>query len=141
MKYKIAKMYALGLSPTSIMQQHTKEVRELVLANGLVTHDTFMLPTDVRNICCKHAEELWMKHPFDLISVHMWTLEYPNSVFYSQKHSFIDLNSSTQSDAPFTLGIQTEWQVEMIVKFGHNNVLSIDATFGTTQTQFRRFSL
>lgn len=37
MKYKIAKMYTLRLSPTPIMQQHTKEVRELVLANGFVT--------------------------------------------------------------------------------------------------------
>ena len=29
MKYKITKMHAFGLSPAQIMQQHTKEVREL----------------------------------------------------------------------------------------------------------------
>ena len=45
-----------------------------------------MLSTYVRNRCCKYAEELWIKHPFDLISVHMWTLENPNNVFYSQEH-------------------------------------------------------
>ena len=65
MKYKIAKMHAFGLSPAQIMQQHTKEVRELALANGPVTRDTFMLPSDVRNIVRKRTSELWMKHPSD----------------------------------------------------------------------------
>lgn len=58
MKFKIAKMHAFGLSPAQIMQQHTKEVRELALANGPVTRDTFLLPSDVRNIVRKRAEEL-----------------------------------------------------------------------------------
>ena len=139
MKYKIAKMHAFGLSPAQIMQQHTKEVRELALSNGPVTRDTFLLPTDVRNICRKRAEELWMKHPSDPMSVRMWTHENTDSVFYYQEHDLIDLNTSTQSDAPFTLGIQNEWQLEMMVKFGHNSALSIDATFGTTQTRVRIF--
>ena len=139
MKFKIAKMHAFGLSPAQIMQQHTKEVRELALSNGVVTRDTFLLPTDVRNICRKRAEELWMKHPSDPVSVRMWTRENHNSVFYYQEHDLMDLNSSTQSDAPFTLGIQTEWQLEMMVKFGHNSALAIDTTFGTTQTRVRIF--
>ena len=141
MKYKIAKMHAFGLSPTQIMQQHTKEVRELALVNGTVTRDTFLLPTDIRNICRRRAEELWMKHPSDPISVRMWTLENPDSVFYYQEHSLMDLNSSTQTDAPFTLGIQTAWQLEMMGKFGHNSALSIDATFGTTQTRVPHYPL
>jgi len=137
MKDKIAKMHAFGLSPAQIMQQHTKEVRELALANGPVTRDTFLLPSDVRNIVRKRAEELWMKHPSDPISVRMWTTENPDNVFYYQEHSLLDLNSSTQSEAPFTLGIQIEWQLEMMEKFGNKSALSIDATFGTTQTRVR----
>ena len=137
MKYKIAKMHAFGLSPAQIMQQHTKEVRELALSNGPVTRDTFLLPSDVRNVVRKRAEELWMKHPSDPISVRMWTTENPDNVFYYQEHSLMDLNSSTQSEVPFTLGIQTEWQLEMMEKIGNNSALSIDATFGTTQTRVR----
>ena len=38
---------------------------------------------------------------------------------------------------PFAFGIQTEWQLGMMAKFGHNNTLSIDATFGTSQTRVR----
>ena len=57
-KLKIAQMYSYGLSPAQIMQQHTKEVRELAMSNGLVMRDTFLLPLDVRNICRKRAEEV-----------------------------------------------------------------------------------
>ena len=78
MKYKIAKMHAFGLSPAQIMQQHTKEVMELALANGAVTRDTFLLPTDVRNICRKRAEELWMYKPKDM--AHMGV--YNNRHYY-----------------------------------------------------------
>ena len=81
------------------------------------------MPSDIRNICRKHAEELWMKDPSDPINVHMWMLEHLDSVFIYQEHLLMDLNSSTQNDAPFTFGIQTEWQLEMIAKFGHNNAL------------------
>ena len=110
MKYKIAKVHVFGLSPTQIMQQHTKNVRELALANGPVTCNAFLLPTYVRSICHKHVEELFMKHPYDPISVRMWTLENLDNVFYYQEHSIMDLNSSTQTNASFTLGIQTAWQ-------------------------------
>ena len=137
MKHKIAQMHAFGLSPAQIMQQHTKEVRKLALANGIVTRDTFLLPSDVRNICRKRAEELRMKDPSDPINVRMWTLEHLDIVFFYQEHSLMDLNYSTQNDVPFTLGIQTKWQLEMMAKFGHKNALSIDATFGTSQIHIR----
>jgi hypothetical protein len=47
----------------------------------------------------------------------------------------MDLNS--QGDSPLTLEIQTKWQLEMMAKFGHNNVLLINTTFGTSQTRVR----
>jgi hypothetical protein len=140
MKQKIAQMHAYGLSPAQsaqIMQHHTKEVRELAVSNGLVSRDTFLLPSDVRNICRKREEDLWEKHPSDPISVRMWAAENPDSVFYYQEHSLMDLNSQTQDDSPFTIGIQTEWQLEVMAKFGHNSALSIDGTFGTSQTRVR----
>ena len=138
LKLKIAQLHALGLSPTQIMQQHTKEVRDLAMSNGVVTRDTFLLPSDVRNICRKRAEDLWEKHPKDPISVRMWTMENPENVFYYQEHGLMDLNSQVQDDSPFTLGIQTEWQLQMMAKFGFNNALSVDATFGTSQTRVSR---
>ena len=141
LKMKIAQMHAYGLSPAQIMQHHTKEVRELALSNGVVTHNTFLLPIDVRNICRKRAEELWEKHPSDPVSVRMWVMENPVNVLYYQEHSLLDINSQVQNDSPFTLGIQSEWQLEMMVKFGHNSALSIDYTFGFSQTRVSHFSM
>ena len=135
LKMRIAEMHAFGLSPAQIMQQHIKEVRELAIANGTVTRDTFLLPVDVRNICRKRAEELWAKHPSDPVSVRMWVMENPENVFYYQEHSLLDINSQVQDESPFTLGLQSEWQLQMMIKFGHNSALSIDATFGTSQTR------
>jgi hypothetical protein len=141
LKMKIAQMHAFGLSPAKIMQQHTKEVRELTLSNGVVTRDTFLLPVDVRNICRKRAEELWEKHPSDPVSVRMWVMENPENVFYYQEHDLLDINSQVQDDSPFTLGVQSEWQLEMMVKFGHNSVFAIDSTFGTSQTRVCHISV
>lgn len=43
LKYKIAQMYALGFHPLQIMQEHTKDVKDLALANGVDSHDMFLL--------------------------------------------------------------------------------------------------
>lgn len=54
----------------------------------------------------------------------MWTVENGDNVFNYQKHFLMDLNFETQDNSPFTLDIQTEWKLDMMVKFGHNNALS-----------------
>jgi hypothetical protein len=93
----------------------------------------------VRNLAKKQVDELRQKHHKDPISVKMWVLKNPNSVFFYVQHAPMDLNSQTQDDTPFTLGIQTPWQLEIIQKFGHGNVVSFDATFGTNQSNVRLF--
>ena len=96
---------------------------------------------NVRNIFRKQADELWIKHPSDPLSVCMWVMGNPENVFYYQEHSLLDINSQVQNDSSFTLGIQSEWQLQMMVKFGHISVLSIDASFGTNQTRVSQHSL
>jgi hypothetical protein len=77
-------MHAYGLFPIQIMQQHTKEVQELVVSNGLVTRDMLLLPSDVRNICRKRAEDMWEKHPSDPINVRMWATENHKRTFANE---------------------------------------------------------
>jgi hypothetical protein len=48
----------------------------------------------------------------------MWVLENPKLVFYYVEHAPLDLNISNQDDTPFTLGIQTTWQCEMMKNMG-----------------------
>jgi hypothetical protein len=47
----------------------------------------------------------------------MWVLENPKSIFYYVEHAPLNLNISNQDDTPFTLGIQTTWQCEMMMKY------------------------
>jgi hypothetical protein len=82
----------------------------------------------------KEQNELWQKHPKDPMNVQIWIMENLNSIFYYVEHAPMELNLPSQDDAPFTLGIQTPWQTKMMTKFGHKNLISFDATFGTNQS-------
>jgi hypothetical protein len=79
----------------------------------------------------KRVDELWQKHRKDPISVRMWVLENLDFVFYYVEHASLDLNIPIQDDTPFTLGIQTVWQCEMISKYGQGSAIAFDTTFGT----------
>ena len=100
------------------------------VSNNIVICKTFLLPSDVGNICQKQAKELWRKHLLNSISIQMKTIENPYNIFYYQEHSLMNLNSQPQEYLLFTLGFQNEWQLKMISKFSHNNVLTI-ATFAS----------
>jgi hypothetical protein len=65
----------------------------------------------------------------------MWVLENPELVLFYLEHAPLDFNLLKQDETPFTLRIQTTWQLEMITKFGHGGCFSFDVTFGTNQTK------
>jgi hypothetical protein len=60
-------------------------------------------------------------------------LENLKSIFYYVEHAFLDFNISNQDHTPFTLGIQTMWQCEMMMKYGQGNSIAFDTIFGTNQ--------
>ncbi len=91
--------------------------------NEHVTCETFVLPSDVRNLAKKRADKLWQKHPKDPISVRMWVLENLELVFFYFEHAPLDFNLLKQDETPFTLGIQTTWQSKMMAKFGYGSSL------------------
>jgi hypothetical protein len=63
----------------------------------------------------------------------MWVLENFNSIFYYVEHTPLDLNMPIQDDTPLTLGNQTMWQCEMMSKYGQENIIPFNTTFGTNQ--------
>jgi hypothetical protein len=81
--------------------------KKKVLKNEPITQDTFVLPSYVINLSRKRVNELWQKHPKDLVNVWMWVMENLNAIFYYVEHAPMDLNLPNQDDIPFTLGIQT----------------------------------
>jgi hypothetical protein len=95
------------------------------------TGDTFILPSDVYNLAKKRAEELYQKHKIDAVSVQMWAEENPDSVFFFQQHESIDLTEAPWPVCTYTLGIQTDWQLQVMAKYGDRSAVLFDATFGT----------
>ena len=121
-----------GKSPAQVMAEHKTEVMRLAENNIPVSRDTFIMPSDVYNIANKLAKELWEKHPKDAMSVRMWTEKNSDSWYHYQEYGNLELNDPPPSeDDPFCLAIQTDWQLEMMVKHGHRSALSMDATFST----------
>lgn len=118
-----------------IMKKHLKFLRKWQADGNVITRDLLITPKDIRNISRKLARETWMLHPNDAQSVRMWVQKNPDKVFhYTETNAGEPLKVEGQLDGgnmPFTIGIQTPWQVEMMAKFGHGGGMSIDATFGT----------
>jgi hypothetical protein len=98
------------------------------------------MPFDVYNIANKLAKELWEKHPKDAMSVRMWTEDNPDSWYHYQEYGNLELNDPPPSeDDPFYLAIQTDWQLQMMVRHGHRSALSMDATFSTNSLKVLLF--
>lgn len=78
-----------------------------------------------------------MLEKHDAKSVQQWAQENCTWIFYYQETGPLVPKGLTPSTIPFTVGIQTPWQLEMMVLFGHKEAVSIDATFGTNQKKVR----
>ena len=77
---------------------------------------------------------VWRYHHNDFDSVKMWALEHPNDIFiWHEKDDVIEL--------PSILGIQTSWQKAMMLKYGHNGAIAMDATFEINISKYPLFSL
>ena len=131
-KQWIAASLRAGKSPAQVMAEHKEEVMRCAENNLPATRDTFIMPSDVYNIANKLAKELWEKHPSDAMSVRLWTDENPDSWYHYREYGNLELNDPPPpEDDPFCLALQTDWQLEMMVRHGHGRALSMDATFST----------
>ena len=99
---------------------------------SILTCDMFLNHQDVRNLSLKKAAETYRLHQNDALSVRIWVESNTDSVFYYRETRKVGLGSLHAENVPFVIGIQTPWQSQMMLKFGHNSRVAIDATFGTS---------
>ena len=92
----------------------------------------FLSDQDVRNLSSKKVAEMYRLHPNDALSVRMWVESNGDSVFYYEETGKLGPGALQAHNDPFVIGIQTPWQNETMLKFGHNSRVAIDATFGTS---------
>ena len=117
------------------MSKHIEIVKDTLSTGNQISRDMFLHERDVRNLATKVARETYMLHTFDAKSVQMWVEQNTSSVFFYQETALVTQGALTHATMPFIVGIQTPWQREMMVKFGHEGGVSIDATFGTNENK------
>ncbi|KAJ6833243.1 uncharacterized protein M6B38_341180 [Iris pallida] len=68
----------------------------------------------------------------DQASIRMWAEKNKKSVFFYQDSSETD---------PFILGIQTDWQLQQLIRFGHHSLLACDSSFGIRKLKYPLYTL
>ena len=100
-----------------------------------LTRDLFISEQDIRNVAGRLAIETYKLDNNDAKSVRMWVQHNPQLVFFYKESGLHVRGAITRANIPFTIGIQTAWQQDMMLKHGHNKAVSIDATFATNENK------
>lgn len=127
-----------GQTVQKIMLKHQQRLKAAKDAGVSLGRDAKLKPQDVRN--CEHtlAESLWKLHEDEATSVRLFTQQH-------QKHIFI-YKEQLQPDPPqkqgqkFVLGLQTDTMQANAIQHGHDNVVLMDATFGTKHMKFSLYT-
>ncbi|XP_020265056.1 uncharacterized protein LOC109840725 isoform X2 [Asparagus officinalis] len=94
----------------------------------------------VSSLASQYVQKLGMiikrsTHELDLddqASIRLWVEKNKKSVFFYQ--------DSSESD-PFILGIQTEWQLQQMIRFSHHGLLACDSSFGISKLKYPLYTL
>ncbi|KAK7247509.1 hypothetical protein RIF29_42392 [Crotalaria pallida] len=111
------------------MQRHNESVKK---QGGPSNRDDLLTHRYVRQqerTICRSTYEL---DSDDAVSISMWVESHQSHVFFYE--DFSDSN-------PFTLGIQTEWQLQQMIRFGNHGLLASDSRFGTNKLKHPIHSL
>jgi hypothetical protein len=81
-------------------------------------------------------KNIYEKHSNDAESVRLWVQANPQQVFYYQEVGDTETlvkGELTGENMPFVIGIQNQFQFQMMLEYRHESAVSLDATFGTNQ--------
>ncbi|XP_052204058.1 uncharacterized protein LOC127809315 isoform X2 [Diospyros lotus] len=129
LRQKVLSMLYVGISLDNIMQHHMEEVQR---HGGPHNRDDFLTRSDVRNmerLVHNSSHEL---HQNDDCSVKMWVQRHQKHVFYFQDKF---------GSQPFILGIQTDWQLQQMLRYGHNGSVASHSSFGLKKLKYPLCSL
>ena len=99
-----------------------------------VCRDDFLTAQDCRNLALGLASELYQLAEQDAQSVRLWVKSNPDKVVLYQEYTETEAGSP---GTPLILCIQDPWQLDAMLKHGHQDALSFDATFGTNKFRVR----
>lgn len=111
----------LGVPEENILQTHMEGIHRYCGSDAKVDSLASQYVQKLGMIIKRSTHELDLD---DQASIRMWVDRNKKSVFYYQ--------DSTDTDA-FVLGIQTEWQLQQMIRFGHQDLLASHSSFGVSK--------
>ncbi|RDY11502.1 hypothetical protein CR513_03816, partial [Mucuna pruriens] len=129
LRLRVLSLLNVGVSVETIMQRHNESVER---QGGPCNRDDLLTHRYVRRQERAIRRSTYELDDDDAVSISMWVESHQNQVFFYEDFSDSD---------PFTLGIQTEWQLQQMIKFGNRGLLASDSRFGTNKLQYPIHSL
>lgn len=123
-----------GLTARQVFEEHKKIWYEGRIQKKNHSKDNSLLLKNIRYYEHERKKGIWYRHKNVLLSVNFWRLENSHTIFFYQ-------DSDAGRGVPFTIGIQTLWQKDTVLKYGKNSCISMDATFGTNDLMYHLFTL
>ncbi|CAA2982278.1 uncharacterized protein LOC111397061 [Olea europaea var. sylvestris] len=117
-------MIYLGIPEENVLEKHMEGIQRYCGSDA-----------KVKSLASQYVHKLGMiikrsTHELDLddqASIRLWIERNKKSIFFYQDTSETD---------PFILGIQTEWQLQQMIRFGHRNIIAVDSTFGIKRLKY-----
>ncbi|KAK4758663.1 hypothetical protein SAY87_019964 [Trapa incisa] len=123
-KQQTMSMIYLGIPEENVLEKHIEGIQRYC---GLDEKVMVLASQDVHKlgmIIKRSTHELALD---DQASIRMWVEGHKKSIFFYQ--------DSSETDA-FILGIQTEWQLQQMIRFGHQSLIAADSTFGIKRLKY-----
>ncbi|KAK8691073.1 hypothetical protein V6N13_074594 [Hibiscus sabdariffa] len=117
-------MIYLGIPEENVLEKHIECIQQYCGLDATFSTLSSQYVRKLGTIIERSTHELDLD---DQASTRMWIERNKKSIFFYQETSETD---------PFLLGIQTEWQLKQMVRFGHRNLIAADSTFGIKRLKY-----
>ncbi|KAL5998429.1 hypothetical protein ACLOJK_009369 [Asimina triloba] len=128
-RLRVLSLLYVGVPVETIMQRHNETVEK---QGGPCNRDDLLTHRYVRRLERSIRRSTYELDVDDDVSVSMWVDNHRNHIFFHEDYS---------NSEPFVLGIQTEWQLQQMIRFGNRSIIASDSRFGTNKLKYPVHSL
>ncbi|GLJ37552.1 hypothetical protein SUGI_0763180 [Cryptomeria japonica] len=122
------RLLLMDVSVDAIVDRHLDDP---VFHDMLKKRDSFVTRKDVINAATRVHSIRSRKHVHDATSILEWKKQDEANFFFFQQPQ--------GADRPFIMGIQTAWMLDMMVRFLHDSIISMDSTFATNKYGYQLY--
>ncbi|KAB1210564.1 hypothetical protein CJ030_MR6G010860 [Morella rubra] len=117
-------MIYLGIPEENVLEKHIEGIQRYCGSNAKVNSLASQYVHKLGMIIKRSTHELDLD---DQASIRMWVERNKKYIFFYQ---------DTSEEDAFILGIQTEWQLQQMIRFGHRSLIAADSTFGIKRLKY-----